>query len=55
VVLVAPSQKLHRIQVKVGWVDVTGYVGPYYPIFTIFNVLGPMGIVVIYHFAWAYI
>jgi hypothetical protein len=44
---VAPSQRLRRRQVEDGRVDVTGCVGPYYPTFTIFNVLGPRSIVVI--------
>jgi hypothetical protein len=47
VVHVAPLRRLRRRQVEDGWVDVTGYVGPCYPTFVIFNVLGPRGIVVI--------
>jgi hypothetical protein len=44
---VAPSRRLRRRQVENGWVDVTGCVGPYYPTFTVFNVLGSRGIIVI--------
>jgi hypothetical protein len=47
VVHVAPSRRLRRRQVEDGRVDVTGCVGPYYPTFAVFNVLGPRGIVVI--------
>jgi hypothetical protein len=46
VVHVAPSRRLHRDQVKDGWVDVMGCVGPCYPYFVIFYVLGPRGVVV---------
>jgi hypothetical protein len=44
---VAPSRRLRRRQVEDGRVNATGYVGPCYPTFVIFNVLGPSGIVVI--------
>jgi hypothetical protein len=44
---VAPSRRLHRRQVEDGQVDAMGYVGPCYPNFTVFNVLGPRDIVVI--------
>jgi hypothetical protein len=44
---VAPSQRLRRRQVEEGWVDATGYIRPCYPTFTVFNVLGSGGIVVI--------
>jgi hypothetical protein len=44
---VAPSQRLRRRQVEDWWVNVTGCVGPCYPTFAVFNVLGPRGIVVI--------
>jgi hypothetical protein len=47
VVHVAPSWRLHRRQVEDRRVDVMGCVGPYYPTFAIFNVLGPRGILVI--------
>jgi hypothetical protein len=47
VVHMAPSQRLHQRQVEDGWVDATGCVGPCYPTFAIFNVLGPRGILVI--------
>jgi hypothetical protein len=45
VVHVAPSRRL-REQVEDGRVDVMGCVGPCYPCFAIFLVLGPRGIVV---------
>jgi hypothetical protein len=35
---VTSSQRLHRDQVKDGWVDVTGYVRPCYHYFTVFHV-----------------
>jgi hypothetical protein len=44
---VAPSQRLRRRQVENRQIDTMGYVGLYYPIFVVFNVLGPRGIVVI--------
>jgi hypothetical protein len=47
VVHVAPSRRLHRRQVKDGRIDAMGCIGPYYPTFAIFNVLGSRGIVVI--------
>jgi hypothetical protein len=43
---VAPSWMLRWDQVKDGWVDAMGCIGPYYPYFVIFYVLGPRGIVV---------
>jgi hypothetical protein len=52
---VAASRRLCRRRVEDGWVDVMGCVGPCYPTFIVFNVLGTRGIVVIEHFAWAYI
>jgi hypothetical protein len=39
--------RLRRRQVEYERVDTTGFVGPYYPTFVVFNVLGPKGIVVI--------
>jgi hypothetical protein len=45
VVHVAPSWRLRRDQVKDGRVDATGCVGPYYPYFAVFYVLGSRGIV----------
>jgi hypothetical protein len=42
-----PSQRLRRRQVEDGRVDVTGCIGPYYPTFTVFNVLGHRFIIVI--------
>jgi hypothetical protein len=47
VVHVVPLWRLRRGQVEDGRVDVTGCVGPYYPCFVIFILLGPRGIVVI--------
>jgi hypothetical protein len=47
VVHVAPLRRLHRRQVEDGQVNATGYVGPCYPTFVIFNMLGPRVIVVI--------
>jgi hypothetical protein len=47
VVHVTPSWRLHRRQVEDGRVNATGCVGPCYPTFAVFNVLGPRGIVVI--------
>jgi hypothetical protein len=44
---VAPMRRLRQRQVEDGWVDVTGCVGPCYPIFVVFNVLGSRGIVVV--------
>jgi hypothetical protein len=48
---VAPSWRLRRRQVEDGWVDAIGCVGPCYPTFTVFNVLGARGIVVFLPFA----
>jgi hypothetical protein len=39
--------EVRRRQVGDRRVDVTGCVGPCYPTFTVFNVLGPRGIIVI--------
>jgi hypothetical protein len=36
VVHVAPSRRLHRDQVEVGWIDVTGCVDPFYPRIVVF-------------------
>jgi hypothetical protein len=47
VVHVAPSQRVHRSQVKDGWVDAMGYVRLCYPYFAIFILLDHRGIVVI--------
>jgi hypothetical protein len=44
VVHVAPSQSSHGDQVEDRWADVMGYVGPCFPYFAIFCVLGPRGI-----------
>jgi hypothetical protein len=51
---VAPSWRSHEDQVKDGWVDAMGCVGPCYPYFAIFHVLGHRGILVFLIFAWAY-
>jgi hypothetical protein len=47
VVHVAPSHRLGRSQVKDGWVDAMGCIGPCYPCFTIFVLLDHRGIIVI--------
>jgi hypothetical protein len=52
---VTPSRRLRRRQVEDGRVDAMGCVRPCYHTFTVFNVLAPRGIVVIYPFAWTYI
>jgi hypothetical protein len=44
---VAPSWRLHRRQVKDGWVDATDCVELYYPTFAVFNVLDHRSTVVI--------
>jgi hypothetical protein len=46
VVHVVPLRRLYRTQVEDGWVNVTGYVGPWYPCFAIFFLLAPRGIVI---------
>jgi hypothetical protein len=43
VVHVAPSRRLCRGQVEDGWIDAIGCVGPCYPYFTVFFLLGPRG------------
>jgi hypothetical protein len=43
---VAPSRRLHRDQVEDRLVDATGCVGPCYPYFIVFYVLGYRDIVV---------
>jgi predicted metal-binding membrane protein len=53
VVHVVPSWRLRQRQVEDVRVGVMGCVGPCYPTFAVFNVLGIRGIVVIYPFAWA--
>jgi hypothetical protein len=45
---VTSSRRLCRDQVEDGRVDAMGYVGPCYPYFTVFIVLGPSGILVFY-------
>jgi hypothetical protein len=40
------SWRLRRVEAKDGWVDVMGCVGPIYPNFAIFYVLGPRDIIV---------
>jgi hypothetical protein len=54
VVHVAPSWRSREDQVEDGWVDATSCIGPYYPYFIIFDVLGPRAILVFKSFAWAY-
>jgi hypothetical protein len=51
---VASLRRLRRVEAENGWVDVTGYIGPFYPNFIVFYVLDPRGILLIYSFAWAY-
>jgi hypothetical protein len=46
VVHVTPSRRLRRGQVEDGRINATGYVGPCYPCFIVFFILGHMGIVV---------
>jgi hypothetical protein len=43
---VASSRRLHQEKAEDERVDVTGYIGPFYPKIIISNVLGPRGIVV---------
>jgi hypothetical protein len=43
----SPSWRLRRNQVEDEQVDAMGCVGPRYLTFTVFNVLGSMGIIVI--------
>jgi predicted metal-binding membrane protein len=50
---VVPSWRLRQRQVEDVRVGVMGCVGPCYPTFAVFNVLGIRGIVVIYPFTWA--
>jgi hypothetical protein len=42
----ALSCRSHEDKVDDGWVDVTGCIGPFYPYFIIFVVLGTMDILV---------
>jgi hypothetical protein len=44
---VALLRRLSRVEAEDGWVDVMGYVGPFYPNFAIFFVLDPRGILVL--------
>jgi hypothetical protein len=46
VVHVTPLRRLRRVQAEDGRVDATGYVGPRYPFFVVFIVLGSMVILV---------
>jgi hypothetical protein len=48
---VASSQGLHRVEAEDGRVNAMGCVGPFYPKFVIFYVLGPRGILVFWYFA----
>jgi hypothetical protein len=43
---VTSSRRLHRVKAEDGWVDATGYIGPFYPYFVVFIVLGTRGILV---------
>jgi hypothetical protein len=51
---VASLRRLRRVEAENGWVDATGYIGPFYPNFIVFYVLDRRGILLIYSFAWAY-
>jgi hypothetical protein len=51
---VAPSRRLRRGQAGAGRVDATDCIGPCYPYFEFFLLLGPRGVVVFLVFAWAY-
>jgi hypothetical protein len=46
VVHVASSRRSCEDEVKDRWIDATGCIGPFYPNFSIFIVLGPRGILV---------
>jgi hypothetical protein len=46
VVHVATSRRLRRVKAKIGQVDATGCVGPFYSEITVLSVLGPMSDVV---------
>jgi hypothetical protein len=46
VVHVAPSQRLCRVQAEDGRVDAMDCIGPFYPTFVVFYVLGPRGCLV---------
>jgi hypothetical protein len=50
VVHVAPSRRLRRRQAEAGRVNAKGCVGPCYPCFAVFLLLGPRGVVVILTF-----
>jgi hypothetical protein len=47
---VASSRRLCRVEADDGRVDAMGYVGPFYPNFAVFYVLGPMSILVLVFF-----
>jgi hypothetical protein len=47
---VAPSRRLRRRQTEVGRIDAMDCVGPCYPFFTVFLLLGSRGVVVILAF-----
>jgi hypothetical protein len=51
---VASSWRLHRVKGKDGWIDVMACVGPFYPNFVVFYVLGLTGILVFCSFTWTY-
>jgi hypothetical protein len=42
----ASSWRLRRVKAEDGWVDVMGYIRPFYPNFVVFYLLGPRGILV---------
>jgi hypothetical protein len=43
IVHVASSWRSRGAEAEDGWVDAMGYIGLFYPNFTIFIILGPMG------------
>jgi hypothetical protein len=45
---VASSRRLHRVEAEDRWVDATSCIKPFFPNFTVFIVLGPMGVLVFY-------
>jgi hypothetical protein len=51
---VVSSWRLHQIEAEDEWVDATDCIGPLYPNFAVFLVLGHKGVLVFYSFDWAY-
>jgi hypothetical protein len=52
---VAPSRRLRQRQVEDGWIDAMGCVGPYYPTFAVFNVLGSRGSLPLLNFIFVFL